>query len=106
MWNHHLFTDESRFLLERTDGRKRVYRRVREGFIPQCVSHTKAFGGGSVMVWGGITAGGKTPLVTVRGNLTARRYINEIIGPYVLPVIPNLTLMHDNAPAHRAIITR
>ncbi|GFS23199.1 transposable element Tcb2 transposase, partial [Elysia marginata] len=59
------------------------------------------------MVWGGITAAGKTPLVTVHGNLTARRYIHEILRPHVVPAIHNqgLTFMQDNAPAHRARIT-
>ncbi|GFS13645.1 transposable element Tcb2 transposase [Elysia marginata] len=59
------------------------------------------------MVWGGITAAGKTPLVTVHGNLTARRYIDEILRPHVVPAIHNqgLTFMQDNAPAHRARIT-
>ncbi|GFR59753.1 transposable element Tcb2 transposase [Elysia marginata] len=59
------------------------------------------------MVWGGITAAGKTPLVTVHGNLMARQYIDEILCPYVVPAIHNqgLTFMQDNAPAHRARIT-
>ncbi|GFR80767.1 transposable element Tcb2 transposase [Elysia marginata] len=70
-------------------------------------SQARAFGGGSVMVWGGITAAGKTPLVTVHGNLTARRYIDEILRPHVVPAIHNqgLTFMQDNALAHRARIT-
>ncbi|GFR65550.1 transposable element Tcb2 transposase [Elysia marginata] len=59
------------------------------------------------MVWGGITAAGKTPLVTVHGNLTARRYIDGILRPHVVPAIHNqgLTFMQDKAPAHRARIT-
>ncbi|GFR84537.1 transposable element Tcb1 transposase [Elysia marginata] len=96
-----MFSDESKFLLERQDGRKRVLRRVNERFVPQCLSQARAFGGGSVMVWGGITAAGKTPLVT------ARRYIDEILRPRVVAAIHNqgLTFMQDNAPAHRARIT-
>ncbi|GFR82544.1 transposable element Tcb1 transposase [Elysia marginata] len=107
LWNNHMFSDESKFLLERQDGRKRVFRRVNERFVPQCLSQARAFGGGSVMVWGGITAAGKAPLVTVHGNLTARRYIDEILRPHVVPAIHNqgLTFMQDNAPAHRARIT-
>ena len=107
VWNNHMFSDESRFLLERQDGRKRVFRRVNERFAPQCLSQARAFGGGSVMVWGGITAAGKTPLVTVRGNLTAHRYVDEILRPHVVAAIQNQgqTFMHDNAPAHRARLT-
>ena len=46
------------------------------------------YGGGSVMVWGGIllSHSGKTELVTVNGRLNARRYCDEIIIPVVIPV--------------------
>jgi hypothetical protein len=36
------------------------------------------------MVWGGITAHGRTPLVVVAGNLTGIRYRDEIVQPYVI----------------------
>ena len=42
------------------------------------------FGGGGVMVWGGICHGHKTPLVIVRNNLTAQRYRDDILQPFVL----------------------
>ena len=59
------------------------------------------------MVWGRVTSAGKTQLVTIPGNLTAHRYIDELLQPHVVPFIHNqgLILMHDNAPAHRARIT-
>ena len=41
--------------------------------------------GGGIMVWGGITAHGKTDLVIVDGNLNSRRYIDEILRPVVVP---------------------
>jgi hypothetical protein len=46
-----------------------------------CVIQRQSFGGGSVMVWGGITAHGRTPLVVVAGNLTGMRYRDEIVQP-------------------------
>ncbi|GFR68284.1 transposable element Tcb1 transposase [Elysia marginata] len=46
VWNNHMFSDESKFLLERQDGRKRVFRRVNERFVPHCLSQARAFGGG------------------------------------------------------------
>jgi hypothetical protein len=55
------------------------------------VIQRQSFGGGSVMVWGGITAHGRTPLVVVAGNLTGIRYRDEMVQPYVIPFIP---LMH------------
>ena len=44
----------SRFQLFRADSRTRIYRRVGEITAPCCVQETVPFGGGSVMVWGGI----------------------------------------------------
>ena len=37
--------------------------------------------GGSVMVWGGISHGVKTPLVVIQGNLTAVRYQDQVLMP-------------------------
>ena len=54
-----LFTDESRFLLRRSDGRVRVFSRRRERFSDNCVIRHDRYGGGSVMVWAGITAHGR-----------------------------------------------
>ena len=47
------------------------------------------YGGGSVLIWGGILVchSGKTELVTVNGRLNARRYCDEIIIPVVIPVL-------------------
>ena len=42
------------------------------------------FGGGSVMVWSGISADTKTPLVVIRGNLNAERYLNEVLATQVV----------------------
>ena len=54
-WQHILFSDESRFSLRLIDGRYRVYRGRGEHFTDQCVYAFDRFGGGSVIVWGGIS---------------------------------------------------
>ena len=70
-----MFSNESRFLLQRSDRRQRVYQRLGERYSDTCVREVDRFGGGgSVMVWGGISHGVKTPLVVIQGNLTAIRY--------------------------------
>ena len=44
------------------------------------------FGGGSFMVWAGISAQGKLDLHVIdNGTLTALRYVNEILDVYVRP---------------------
>ena len=65
-------------------------------------------GGGSVMVWGGISHGVKTPLVVILGNLTAARYRDQVLMPHVLPLVNahNLSFQHDNARPHIARVCR
>jgi hypothetical protein len=46
-----------------------------------------SFGGGSVMMWAATSNDRKTDLVHVPGNLTAVRYINEILQPHLMHVI-------------------
>ena len=45
------------------------------------------FGGGSVMVWGGIMGRRKTNLIVVQGNLNAQGYINQILQPEAVPFL-------------------
>ena len=100
-----LFTDESRFHLDSSDGHSRVYRRVGERYADACVVQRQSFGGGSVMVWGGITL-----LVVVAGNLTGMRYRDEIVQPYVIPFIQaqanNVTFQQDNVRPPVARVVR
>ena len=50
---------------------------VEELFADACVFERDRYGGGSVMVWGGISHGVKSPLIVVPGNLTAVRYRDD-----------------------------
>ena len=86
-WQNILFSDESKFNLKFSDGRLRIYRRRRERFADGCVKETDQFGGGGVMVLGGISHVGKTNLKIVVGNLNVIRYRDEILAPIVLPFI-------------------
>uniref|UniRef100_A0A673VX21 Transposase Tc1-like domain-containing protein n=1 Tax=Salmo trutta TaxID=8032 RepID=A0A673VX21_SALTR len=106
-WRPVLFTDESRFTLSTCDRRDRVWRRRGERPAACNILQHDRFGGGSVMVWGGISLGGRTALhVLARGSLTAIRYRDEILRPLVRPyagaVGPGLLLMQDNARPHVA----
>ena len=102
-----LFTDESKFNLMYHDGRRRVWRQRNERFKDCCVSEHNRFGGGSVLVWGGISYDGATDLYVIRdGSLTGARYrdeiIHDIVRPYAGAVGPDFVLMDDNARPHRA----
>lgn len=113
-WASVLFTDECRTCLYGADGRRRVYRRRGERYAQSCIEERVPFGGGSCMVWGGISMNGRTELVFIdmvrqngnRGGLTAHRYITEILEDHVVPYMgfigENFTLMQDNARPHAA----
>ena len=103
-WRRVLFTDESSFTLYRADGRRRVYRRHGERFAGACVVERDRFGGGSVMVWGGIAHGIKSQFIIVAGNMTAVRYRDEILRSVAVPLVQqrNLILQQDNARPHVA----
>ena len=62
-----------------------MYRRLGDRYSDACVREVDRFGGGgSVMVWGGISHGVKTPVVVIQGNLTAVRYRDQVLMPHVL----------------------
>ncbi|CAH2018799.1 unnamed protein product, partial [Acanthoscelides obtectus] len=103
-----VFSDESRFCLGMHDGRARVRRRRGERrnpqfFVERDVHHTVA-----VMVWGAIAYGSRSPLIFIRGNMNAQRYIHEVLEPHLLPYLDTLadpTFQQDNARPHVARVT-
>ncbi|GFT66391.1 transposable element Tcb2 transposase [Trichonephila clavipes] len=74
---------------------------------PALVHESVRFGGGGVLVYGGISIDGRTDLYIIRdGPLTARRYRDEILRPIVVPyaaaIGDDFILMDDNCRPHRA----
>ena len=108
MWRNVMFSNESRFCLRQLDRGVEVWRRRGERYAVCCIDRVTSFGGGSVMVWGGISLTGKTRLVIIEGNLNAVRYGNEILEPvairYLQDLGPNSILQDDNTLPHRARI--
>jgi len=66
-----------------TDGRSRVYRRPGERYNDMEVNRFQR----GVMVWGAITANEKLELVTIHGNMNARRYIDDVLDNVVVSYI-------------------
>lgn len=107
-WAQVLFTDEKRFRLQENDCRTRVYRERGERFNDNCVIERDRYGGGSVMIWAGVSMHNKTNIVFINGNLTAARYRDEVLQPEVVPMMRNnrgLSFLQDGAPAHTARAT-
>ena len=71
LWGQVLFIDESRNCLCINDARERAWRRSGECYTDACVRQHDRYGGGSIMVWGGIHLHGRTSLHLVVGNMTA-----------------------------------
>ena len=106
-WRTILFSDESRFALSNSDGRIRVYRRRNERYADCCVLQRDRFGGGgSLMVWAGISYGYRTHLVVIDGNLNAQKYRDRVLAPHVVPLLQNhgviSVFQQDNARPHVA----
>ncbi|RZC37901.1 DDE 3 domain containing protein [Asbolus verrucosus] len=61
-----------------------------------------------VMVWGGIAYRSRSHLIFIRGNMTAQRYIREVVESHVLPYLRTLRnplFQQDNARPHVAKVT-
>ena len=61
-----------------------------------------------LMVWGDISFRSGTPVVIIRGNLTAMQYVHEVLRPVVLSFIsrhPWLIFKQDNARPHTAQVS-
>ena len=121
-WRNTLFTDAVKVMVDFNDRRQCVFRRRGEHQVDACATEVVRFGKASTMVWGGISHYGKTNLVFInqRGlgaqgrngrqqGLTARRYIDEILRPVVVPYLsahPGMILPQDNARPHTARVTQ
>jgi len=95
-------------MLQKRDGRIRVYRSWNERFSSCCVQEVDSFGGGSVIMWAAISNDRKTDLVHVPGNLRAVRYRDEILQPNLMHVIDRQRelFQQDNARPHTVRVTR
>ncbi len=82
-WKNVAWSDESRFLLQHSDGRVRIWRKVHESMDPSClVSMVQA--GGGVMVRGIFSWHTLGPLVPIEHRLNATAYLS-IVADHVHP---------------------
>ena len=104
-----LFSDAPRFNLSTADGRVRVFRWKGERFAQNFLLEHDRFGGGSVMVWGGIRVVAKRILIVIiNGNLKAQGYVDIVLRPVAVPFLEQHPgcLMHGNARPQTAIFTQ
>ena len=108
-WRHTMFSDESRFNLDYADGRVRVSRRQNERYRQTTIKQHDRYGGGSVMVWAGITYDIRTELIRLDGRVTGVWYRDEVLRPVVVPfsrrVGRRFEFQQDNARPHTARVS-
>ncbi|GFX52035.1 transposable element Tcb2 transposase [Trichonephila clavipes] len=106
-WSNVLFSDESHFYVHPDNRRIFIWRDRGSRNNPAFVHESVRFGGGGLLVYGGICIDGRTYLYIIRdGPLTARRFRDEILRPIAVPyaaaIGDDFILMDDNCRPHRA----
>lgn len=102
-WSTVIFSDEKQFNLDGPDGLKFYWKDSRGQEKSYISRHS---GGGSVLVWGAISALGKTSLAVLHESVTGPRYVQTLedyLLPYSLCVHDDAYIfMQDNAGPHRS----
>ncbi|GFT45922.1 DDE_3 domain-containing protein [Trichonephila clavipes] len=104
-----IFSDESRFSLSADDHRTRVWRRTGQRSDPAFIVERHTAISQGVTVWGAISWDTRSSLVVLQGTLTARRYVDDILTPIVLPMLssrPGAIYQQDNARPHTARLSQ
>lgn len=110
-WENVVFSDESKFNLFGSDGRRTIWRHRNEALKKQNVLTTVKHGGGHVMVWGCVFYHGVGNLVRIEGNLNAEGYVNILrrnlrVSVEKMGIQDQYYFQQDNDPKHTARRTK
>jgi DDE superfamily endonuclease len=108
-WKRVIFSDESKFMLFKSDGRQWCWIKPGQALDPRFTKKTVKHGGGSLMVWGCVTAEGMGRLHWINGIMKGVDYI-EILNNHLLGTLRYRKLkktgktviifQQDNDPKH------
>ncbi|GFX50241.1 transposable element Tcb2 transposase [Trichonephila clavipes] len=107
-WSNVLVSDESHFSVHPDNRRIFIWKDHGSKNNPAFVHESVRFGGGGVLVYGGISTDGRTDPYMIRdGPLTAHRYRDEILRPIVVPYAAEIgddfiLMDYNSSPPHRA----
>ncbi|KAK3508901.1 hypothetical protein QTP70_013731 [Hemibagrus guttatus] len=107
-WNHVLWYDETKINLFGSDGVKCVWWQPSEEYKDKCVLPTVKHGGGSVMVWGCMSAAGTGELQFIAGTMNANMYCDIRKQSMILSIRRQgrrAVFQHDNDPKHTSKAT-
>ena len=102
-WSKIVWSDEKKFNLDGSDGIRYYWHDL--GSEPYYMSR-RAFGGGTLMVWGAFVGNKLLDLVIVDQTMDSAKYtdmINKSLRPFMKR---GLTFMHDGASIHRSDETK
>jgi transposase len=111
MWRRVIFSDEKKFNLDGPDGYQYYWHDVR---AETELYSKRVSGGGSVMVWAGMSAHGKTNIAILEGRQNSVCYTHTLDN-YLAPFIQNLRenrgirspiFQQDNASIHESRFTK
>ncbi len=107
-WDSILWSDETKINVFGTDGFKTVWRRKGEEYKEKCMVPTVKHGGGSVIMWGCMSAAGVGELHFIDGIMNSQMYCS-ILKEKMLPSLRALghraLFQHDNDPKHTSKAT-
>ncbi len=107
-WDSILWSDETKINVFGTDGFKTVWRRKGEEYKKKCMVPTVKHGGGSVLMWGCMSAAGVGELHFIDGIMNSQMYCS-ILKEKMLPSLRALgrraLFQHDNDPKHTSKAT-
>ncbi len=107
-WDSILWSDETKINVFGTDGFKTVWRRKGEEYKEKCMVPTLKHGGGSVLMWGCMSAAGVGELHFIDGIMNSQMYCS-ILKEKMLPSLRALgrraLFQHDNDPKHTSKAT-
>ncbi|MGL5405357.1 MAG: transposase [Propionibacteriaceae bacterium] len=100
-WTNMIFSDEKKFNLDGPDGFQYYWHDLRRD--PQ-FKLSRNFGGGSLMVWAGFSATGKTMLAKIGTRMNSQAY-TDMLEAVLIPFIEDnmtedVTFQQDNASIH------
>ena len=106
-WLSVMFSDEKKFNLDGPDGFHHYWSDLRKD---EKVFSKRQFGGGSVMVWAGISFNGNTDIAFLTPKMNSEDY-QGVLETHLLPVFRetcgvNGTFQQDNAPIHNSASTK
>lgn len=110
-WKRVIWSDETKVNRFGSDGRKWCWKQVKTGIQDRQVQKTIKHGGGSIMIWGCMTAQGPGFLSKIDGGLDAALYCNILDDELVNTMewygldVEDTIFQHDNDPKHTAKAT-